>query len=193
MKASYLDEVIGFHEPELEHLSREHRHDGVEVVARPHRQDAPGARQHSNNKRASFISVLLRGNKRARTGHLLGERLPNGERGAQEDVAALEEDEVPHAQHGRLGQARGEQREEPLHGEHVRERRLDAVRRPAAVARLLEQLEVARERRKTLAQQLAEHRHVHRQAAQVVREVPLGQDPFDQVDHHLVFERTKKN
>ena len=58
--------------------------------------------------------------------HSLGQRVPDGEGGAEQHMVALEEDEVPDPQHGGLGQAVAEQREEPLHGEHVGQGRLVA-------------------------------------------------------------------
>lgn len=50
--------------------------------------------------------------------------MPEGECGAQEHFGALEQNAVPEAENGGLRQTRREQREQPLHREHVRQRRL---------------------------------------------------------------------
>lgn len=50
---------------------------------------------------------------------------------------------------------------------------------------VLEGLEVLGQSGQADAQQVAEHGHVDGQAPEVVREVGLGQDALDQVDHHL--------
>lgn len=56
----------------------------------------------------------------------LGQRVPNGQRGFQEHRAALEEYQVPDPEHRALWKTVAEQREEPLHREHVRQRRFVA-------------------------------------------------------------------
>ena len=56
----------------------------------------------------------------------LFQSLPDGERRPEEDLVALEEDEVPDPEDRIAGKTRGEEREEPLHREDVREGRLVA-------------------------------------------------------------------
>ena len=42
LEIPHLDQVIGFHQSELEHLASQNSHDGIEIVAGPHRQYPPG-------------------------------------------------------------------------------------------------------------------------------------------------------
>lgn len=57
----------------------------------------------------------------------LSQSLPDGEGNPEEHLGAFEENRVPDLQHRGRRQAGGEDGEEPLHGEHVGERRLVAA------------------------------------------------------------------
>jgi len=59
--------------------------------------------------------------------HSLSQSLPDGECDSKQNLGAFEEHRVPDLQHGGRRQAGGEHREEPLHREHVGQRRLVAA------------------------------------------------------------------
>ena len=49
----------------------------------------------------------------------------------------------------------------------------------------LERVQMAREEGQALPQEVAQHGHVNGETAQVVGVIALGQNAFNQVDHHL--------
>jgi len=53
--------------------------------------------------------------------YLLGQRVPDGQSGFQEYRAAFEEYQIPDPEHRALRKTVTEQREKPLHREHVRQ------------------------------------------------------------------------
>lgn len=57
----------------------------------------------------------------------LSQSLPDGEGDPEQHLWALKEDRVPDLQHGGRRQAGGKHGEEPLHSEHVGQRRLVAA------------------------------------------------------------------
>lgn len=59
--------------------------------------------------------------------HSLSQSLPDGEGGPEQHLRTLEENRVPDLEHGGRRQAGGEHGEEPLHSEHVGQRRLVAA------------------------------------------------------------------
>lgn len=112
----------------------------------------------------------------------LSQSLPDGEGNPEQHLGAFEENRVPDLEHGGRRQAGGEDGEEPLHGEHVGERRLVATwseteasthsRGPAEeapmcftpgflVGGLLEEVEMLGESGQLQTQQVSEHGHVH--------------------------------
>lgn len=60
-------------------------------------------------------------------GDSLSQPLPDGDGDPEQNLGALEEHRVPDLQHGGRRQAGGEHGEEPLHREHVGQRRLVAA------------------------------------------------------------------
>lgn len=59
--------------------------------------------------------------------NLLFQQTPEDQRGAEENVTALDEDQVPDTQHTRHGKAGAEHGEKPLHGEDIGQRRLVGI------------------------------------------------------------------
>lgn len=57
----------------------------------------------------------------------LSQSLPDGEGDPEQNLGAFEENRVPDLEHRGRRQAGGEDGEEPLHGEHIGERRLVAA------------------------------------------------------------------
>lgn len=59
--------------------------------------------------------------------NLLFQQTPEDQRGAKENVAALDEHQVPDTQHTRHGQAGAKHGEKPLHGEYIGQWRLVGI------------------------------------------------------------------
>lgn len=74
----------------------------------------------SHTDTAPFFCVYLPLN-------LLFQETPEDQRGAEENVTALDEDQVPDTQHTRHGKAGAEHGEKPLHGEDIGQRRLVGI------------------------------------------------------------------
>lgn len=115
----------------------------------------------------------------------LSQSLPDGEGDPEQHLGAFEENRVPDLEHRGRRQAGGEDGEEPLHGEHVGERRLVATWGQTeasntllrscggsadVLARLtpgflvggfLKEVEMLRESGQLQTQQVPEHGHVH--------------------------------
>ena len=123
--------------------------------------------------------------------HAPREFAPDGKSCSQQHLGAFEEDGIPDPEHNTLGKTGGEEREEPLHGEHVGEGRLVAGSRGNVLRRVLQLVQAAGQGGQGQVKQVAEHGHVDRQGSQVVREVAVGKHLVYQVDHHLDNSRVR--